>query len=61
MLKIILTVNFKRCLISSSLFEGSEVGVFSLHRFHLQCNRSILSMPLYMFVVAVLTTLPSLC
>ena len=28
MLKIILTVNFKRCLISSSLFEASEVGVF---------------------------------
>ena len=60
MLKIILTANFKRCLISSSLFEASEVGVFSLHRFHLQCNRSILSMPLYMFLVAVLTMLPSL-
>ena len=27
----------------------------------LQCNCSILSLPLYMFVVAVLTTLPSLC
>ena len=61
MLKIIWTVNFKRCLISLSLFEASEVGAPSPHRFRLQCSRGILSMPLYMFVVAVLTTLPSLC
>ena len=31
--KIILTVNFKRCLIFTSLFEASAVGVPSLHRF----------------------------
>ena len=42
------TVNFKRCLISSSLFEASAVGVPFFHRFHLQCNCSILSLPLYM-------------
>ena len=46
--KIILTVNFKRCLISSSLFEASEVRVPFFHRFHLQCNCSTLSLPLYM-------------
>ena len=54
-------VNCKRCLISPSLFEASVVGVLSLHRLHLQCNCRILSLPLYMFVVTVLTTLPSLC
>ena len=55
--KIILTVTltFKRCLIFSTLFEGSAVGVPSLHRFHLQCNCSIFSLFLYMLVVAVLT------
>ena len=36
-----------------SLFEASAVGVPSLHRFRLQCNCSILSVSLYMFVVAV--------
>ena len=40
---------------------SSAVGVPSLHRFRSQCNCSILSLPLYTFVVAVLTTLPSLC
>ena len=55
------TVNCKRCLISPSLFEASAVCFPSLHRLHLQCNCSILSLPLYMFVVAVLTRLPSLC
>ena len=45
------TVNCKRCLISPWLFEASAVGV----------NCSILSLPLYMFLVTVLTTLPSLC
>ena len=35
--------------------------MFPLHQFCLQCNCSILSLPPYMFVVAVLTTLPSLC
>ena len=55
------TVNCKRCLISPSLFEASAVGVPSLRRLHLQCNSSILSLPLYMFAVAVLTTLPSPC
>ena len=45
----------------SSLLEASAVGVPSLHRFRLQCNCSILSLPLYTFVVAVLTTLPWLC
>ena len=49
------TVNCKRCLISPLLFEATAVGVPSLHRLHLQCNCSILSLPLYMFVVAVLT------
>ena len=33
--------------------RASAVGVPSLHRLHLQCNCSILSLPLYMFVVAV--------
>ena len=55
------TVNCERSLISSSLLEASAVGVLSLHWLHLQCNCSILSLPLYMFVVAVLTTLPSFC
>ena len=59
--KITLTVNFKGCLIFSSLSEASAVGVPSLHRFRLQCNCSILSLPLSMFVVTVLTTLRSLC
>ena len=45
------TVNCKRCLISPSLFEASAIGVLSLHRLHLQCNCSILSLPLYMFLV----------
>ena len=40
---------------------SSAVDVPSLHRFRSQCNCSILSLPLYTFVVAVLTTLPSLC
>ena len=48
-------------MIFSSLFEASAVAVLSLHRFRLQCNCSDLALPLYMFVVAVLTTLPSLC
>ena len=43
------------------LFEASAVGVPSLHRLHWQCNCSVLPLPLYMFAVAVLTTLPSLC
>ena len=55
------TVNCKRCRISPSLFKAWAVGVPSLHRLHLQCNCSILLLPLYKFVVAVLTTLPSLC
>ena len=54
-------VNCKRCLIFPLLFEAWAVGVSSLHQLHLQCNCSILSLPLYMFVVTVLTTLPSLC
>ena len=54
------TANCKRCLISPSLFEAWAVGVPSLHRLHLQCNCSILSLPLYTFVVTVLM-LPSLC
>ena len=54
-------VNLKRCLIFSTLFEGSAFGVPSLHRFHLQCNYSIFSLLLYMLVVAVLTAFPSLC
>ena len=33
----------------------------SLHRFRLQCNCNVLSLPLFMFVVAVLMMLPSLC
>ena len=37
------------------------VGVPSLHRLYLQCNYSMLLLPLYMFVVAVLKTLLSLC
>ena len=50
--------------------EASAVGVPSLHRFRWQGNCGILSMPLYMFVVAVassdllcllLTALPLLC
>ena len=40
-------VNLKRCLIFSTLFEGSAVGVPSLHRFHLQCNYSIFSLLLH--------------
>ena len=48
-------------MIFSSLFEASAVAVLSLHRFRLQCYCSVLALPLYMFVVAVLTTLPSLC
>ena len=59
--KTILTVSFRRCMLFSSLFEASAVAVLSLHRFRLQCNFSVLALPLYMFVVAVLTTLPSLC
>ena len=49
------TVSCKCCLISSSLFEASAVGVPSFHWLQLQCNRSILSLhvPLYMFVIAV--------
>ena len=47
-------------MIFSSLFEASAVAVLSLHRFRLQCNCSDLALPLYVFVVAVLTTLPSL-
>ena len=42
-----------RFLISLSLFEASAVGVPSLHRFRLQCNCNVLSLPLFMFVVAV--------
>ena len=47
------TVSCKCCLISSSLFEASAVGVPSLHWLQLQCNRSILSLhvPLCMFVI----------
>ena len=53
------TVNCKRCLIST--FEASAVGAPSLSRPHLQCNCSIISLPLYILVVAFLTKLPSLC
>ena len=48
---------FQVCLISSSLFETSAVGVPTCHRFRLQCNFSILLLPLYMFVVTVSKTL----
>ena len=37
--------------------EASAVGVPSLHRFRWQGNCGILSMPLYMFVVAVASSL----
>ena len=52
------TVNCKHWLISPALFEASTFGVPSLHRLHLHCNCSILSLPLYMLVVNVLTMLP---
>ena len=37
------------------LLEASAVCVLSLYRFRFQCYCSILSLPLYTFVVAVLT------
>ena len=40
-----------------SLILAWAVGVPSLHRFRLQCNCSISSMPLYMFVVSVASPL----
>ena len=60
MLKIILTVNFKRCLISSSLFEASEVGVISLF-IGFACSQSGLQCNNVVFCRCLCTCLWSLC